>query len=153
MFKVSDLVFDRYSKLGYEKLNEPEKVFHCVWGLEAEVNNGGFHQYYFNSAGDQALDTVKSLEAIEAKHTALLVRQANALFGEAGPLSDRFARQNQLFALGEAKTTKMNEIEKQFMKYDDKLGQLIRSVCGQKWRGFRAEVRPRATTQQICHGA
>ena len=54
LFKVSDSVFDRYGKLGYEKLTWPEKVFVCVWGLEGEVNNGGFDQYYFNSSGDHA---------------------------------------------------------------------------------------------------
>src|SRR5262245_24322969 len=97
MFKISDAVFARFTKLGFEKLSAPEKVFQCVWGLEAEVNNGGFSKFYFNSAGDHAADTVKSLEAIGAEHTANLVRRANALFGEAGPSPDRFKRQKQLF--------------------------------------------------------
>jgi hypothetical protein len=85
LFKISDRVFDRYFKLGYDKLSPPEKVFVCVWDLEAQVNNGGFHQYYFNSSGDHALDTVDALAAIGAKYTAGLVKQANALFGAAGP--------------------------------------------------------------------
>ena len=74
LFKVSDLVFNRYATVGYGELSRPEKVFVCVWGLEGEVNNGGFDQYYFNSSGDHALDTIESLEAIDAKHTANLVR-------------------------------------------------------------------------------
>jgi hypothetical protein len=85
LFKASDFVFDRYAKLGSDKLTTPEKVFVCVWGLEGEVNNGGFDQYYFNSSGDHALDAEESLKAIGAKHTAQLVKQANALFGASSP--------------------------------------------------------------------
>jgi len=136
LFKVSDLVFDRYGKLGYDKLTRPEKVFVCVWGLEGEVNNGGFDQYYFNSAGDHALDSVESLEAIGAKHTANLVRQANALFGEAGPSADRFARQKQLHAFADAKTKKMNEIDEEFFKYKDKLGQLLEAYVAKNAETF-----------------
>jgi hypothetical protein len=91
----------------------------------------------FNSAGEEVRDAVKSLETIGAKHTANLVRQANALFGEAGPSYDRFRRQDQLFALGEAKTKKMNEIEKQFMKYDDKLGILLEAYVAKNAEAFR----------------
>lgn len=137
LFKVSDFVFDRYAKLGYDKLSRPEKVFVCIWGLEGEVNNGGFDQYYFNSAGDHALDTVESLEAIGAKHTANLVRQANALFGETGPSPDRFARQKQLDALGDAKTKKLNEIEEEFFRYEDELGQLLESYVSKNAEAFR----------------
>jgi hypothetical protein len=63
-------------------------VFVCVWELEADVNNGGFDQYYFNSSGDLAGDAVESLNAIGAKNTADVVRQANALFGAGGPAVD-----------------------------------------------------------------
>jgi hypothetical protein len=139
LFKVSDRVFDRYGKLGYNKLAQPEKVLACVWGLEGEVNNGGFDQYYFNSSGDHALDAVPSLEAIGAKHTANLVREANALFGDAGPSPDRFTRQKQLDALGDAKTKKMNEIEEEFFKYKDKLGQLLQSYVSTNAAAFRAD--------------
>jgi hypothetical protein len=137
LFKISDRVFDRYGKLGYEKLSEPEKVFHCIWQLEAEVNNGGFDQYYFNSAGDQALDTVKSLETIGANHTAGLVREANALFGESGPSPQRFTRQKQLNALRHAKGKKMDEIDKEFYKYKDNLEQLLEAYVSKNADAFR----------------
>jgi hypothetical protein len=127
LFKVCDFVFHRYAKLGYDKLTTPEKVFVCVWGLDGEVNNGGFDQYYFNSSGDHALDAEESLTAIGAKQTAQLVEQANALFGASGPSPDRAARQLQLDALGEARTKKMNEIDEEFMKSKDNLEELLRA--------------------------
>jgi hypothetical protein len=34
--------------------------------LEAEVNNGGFHQYFYNSAGDNTAEAIRALEEIGA---------------------------------------------------------------------------------------
>lgn len=125
LFKVSDRVFAKYFKTGLEDLAEPERVFICLWQLEAQVNNGGFHQFYFNSSGNLARDTVSSLQAIGAEHTANLVRKANALFGKTGPSSEWSERQEQLEALGDSKTRMMDDIEAEFMHYTDKLGQLL----------------------------
>jgi hypothetical protein len=67
-----------------------------VWTLEAEVNNGGFDQYYFNSAGDLAMQTVEALKAIGAVKTAVLLDCANKEFPEALPPVDRAERQRVL---------------------------------------------------------
>jgi hypothetical protein len=139
LFEVSDFVFDRYAKVGFDKLSPPEKVFVCVWGLEAEVNNGGFDQYYFNSSGDHAQDAEVSLKAIGAKHTAQLVKLGNALFGASGPSPNRAARQKQLDALGDAKTKKMNEIEDEIMKYKDNLEELLRAYVSRNAEAFRSQ--------------
>lgn len=127
LFKVSDFIFDRYAALGYGKLATSEKVFVCVWGLEGEVNNGGFDQYYFNSSGDHAADAEESLRAIGAQHTAQLVKQANVLFGASGPSPNRAARQKQLDTLGDVKTKKLNEVEEEFLKYKDNLEELLKA--------------------------
>jgi len=137
LFKISDLVFARYTKLGFENLSPHEKVFQCVWGFEAEVNNGGFNQYYFNSAGDHAAETVKSLEVIGANQTANLVRRANMLFGEAGPSPDRFKRQKELFALEDAgKNKDMESITKEFLKYNDPVGKLLEVYVSKNAEAF-----------------
>jgi hypothetical protein len=138
MFRISDLVFDRYTRLGFEKLSAQEKVFQCIWGLEAEVNNGGFDQFYFNSAGNHAADTITSLEMIGANHTANLVRRANALFGEDGPSPDRFARQEQLFALeGKEKTKDLEDITEAFLEYKDPLGKMLEAYVSKNAEAFR----------------
>ena len=137
LFKVCDQVFDRYGKVGYDQLAQPEKVFVCVWGLEGEVDNGGFDQYYFNSSGDHALDSVESLESIGAKQSANLVRQANSLFGKTGPLPDQAARQRQLDALDDAEKKMMNAIEKEFYKCEDNLDQLLKTYVYKNAEDFQ----------------
>jgi hypothetical protein len=38
-----------------------EVILYCVHYFDAEVRNGGFHQYFMNSAGDAALITLEAL--------------------------------------------------------------------------------------------
>ena len=62
-------------------MSEPERVFVAVWTLEADVNNGGFDQYYVNSSGDYAWFAPQALRAVGAEKTAEIVEQANTAFG------------------------------------------------------------------------
>ena len=137
-FPVDDLLmlFKRYGTLGYDKLSRPEQMFVCVWDLEGEVNNGGVDQYYFNTSGDHALDAPKALEAIAARHTSNLLRQANELFGESGPSPDRASRQKQLHALDGTRIRKIKAIEEEFFKYTDDLGKLLETYVSKNVDAF-----------------
>ena len=59
---------------------EKTKVVALIEALEAEVNNGGFDQFFFNNAGDQTAETIEALIAIGATHTASIVRAAATSF-------------------------------------------------------------------------
>ena len=37
----------KIEEYGFDVLTEPEKVLATIWLLEAEVNNGGFDQFFF----------------------------------------------------------------------------------------------------------
>ena len=87
---------NKYIADGPRGLTRLEALGVGVWMLEAEVNNGGFDQYYFNSAGDLALQTVEALQAIGAPNTASLLAAANEEFPDAIPPADRFERQRVL---------------------------------------------------------
>ena len=47
------------------------EIQNLVDELEAEINNGGFDQYFFNSAGDKAAEAINALEAIGANKQPL----------------------------------------------------------------------------------
>lgn len=103
------------------ELTPAERVFVCIWQLEAEVNNGGFYQYYSNSAGDLAADTPAALEAIGAMQTAVIVKGANGLF-PGGPPEDRDARCDMLDALDD---NLFEQFDTAFLRYDENLSQLL----------------------------
>src|SRR5687768_790603 len=51
---LSDHVFGRPGPEGFSGLTEAEQTVYCIAGLERDVNNGGFAQFFLNSSGDQA---------------------------------------------------------------------------------------------------
>lgn len=55
------------------ELTDSQKYFLFIANLEREVNNGGFHQFFFNSSGDHVHETLKGLKAIGAFKTANIV--------------------------------------------------------------------------------
>lgn len=82
-----------------EALSEPERVFYITQGLEMEVNNGGFWQFFFNTPTDIFGETAAAFEAIGADKTAALYREAVVAFGEEMP-EDRVSRIKMLGEFG-----------------------------------------------------
>ena len=79
-----------------DKLTEPQKLFFYIQSLEREINNGGFNQYFFNSSGDFAHQTVQSLQTIGANTTADILQKAIDQFPDKKAPQDRTQRQEVL---------------------------------------------------------
>jgi hypothetical protein len=100
------------------------EVQELVDALEDEVNNGGFHQFFFNNAGDNTEETIQALEAIGAARMADIVRRAAAMFPGGMPPKDRFLRQDVLlenFPRAEA----FKSLDDEFFAYPENLASLI----------------------------
>lgn len=98
----------------WTKLSRQERIVLAVWQLEAEVNNGGFDQYFRNSAGEHAPFAIEALLEIGAPNCAAVVGRATQLvlggawdwsaarnaFGDASPnTGDAFEPLDQEFYL------------------------------------------------------
>ncbi len=102
------------------------QVQELVDAVEDEVNNGGFHQFFYNNAGDNTEETIQALEAIGATRIADIVRRAAAMFPGGMPPKDRFSRQDILlekFPRAEA----FKSLDDEFFAYPDNLASLIAS--------------------------
>jgi len=108
----------------FGELTEEEKLLVAIWDLEAEVNNGGFSQYYFNSGGDNALFVVDALNRIGAHSTARIVQQANDYFGLDGPPSDIDRRQEIILAISDREEKPWEALDSAFYEYPDDLESL-----------------------------
>jgi hypothetical protein len=124
VIEVSNLVLASARERGFEHLTETEQVIVTVWEVEAEVNNGGFDQYYFNSSFDPRF-APSALEKIGAPKMAAIVSRANAVFGPEGPARDRFVRQEKLEQLGESKKELLNKLDNEFYGYPEPLTTLM----------------------------
>jgi hypothetical protein len=83
---------DKADKLGLSALSKTERVVHLVNVFNFEVLNGTLSQFFYNSAGDHAVETVPALEAVRAKRAAAALRGANHLFPRGAPPADRMKR-------------------------------------------------------------
>jgi hypothetical protein len=64
-------VLDRRQEVGFERLSGPQRVVYCAFLFEAEVCNGGIMQFFGNSSGNHAADTLEALRVLghpEAYH-------------------------------------------------------------------------------------
>lgn len=123
---LSDLVYSRGGPAGLEGLRPAEQVVYCVDGLEREVNNGGFEQFFLNSPGDYAAETEAALRTMGAAHTAGLLEQAMSVF-PGGPAPDQDTRGEQVDALSEEARESLDALTVEFLEYRDDLTALLRA--------------------------
>src|SRR5690349_17537249 len=93
---MSNLVYAREARLGFDALSEAEKVVFCLDKLEQEVNNGGFEQYFRNASGDNAVVTPAALRTLGASQVASIVEKALELFPNQQPSRIRDEREEQM---------------------------------------------------------
>ena len=84
------VVFDNLSEKqpdNYEKefetvisWNKSRQAIYMIWALEAEVNNGGYNQFYFNSSGQFYKYLPDALRLVGANKFADLTERANKTF-------------------------------------------------------------------------
>ena len=116
------VVIDRFEQAGAGGLSEPQLNYLTLWWLDADVSNGGFTQYFFNSTGDLAGHAAEAAEAIGAKEAARIFRKAAALFGPGGPPADRDTRMEQLSMIDSAA---LKALDTEYYACSDDLRELL----------------------------
>ena len=125
LIALSENPATRFWKVNFQELSKPEQVFVCVWELEAQVNNGGFEQYFHNSSGDNAQSVVAALQSIGANLTAGIVERAIGVFGSNGPSPDESQRQAVVENLSEEQKEVWNKLDAEFFRYPNNLTELL----------------------------
>jgi hypothetical protein len=121
----------KYIASGPEALSDLEKVGVGVWLLDAEVNNGGFDQYYFNTRGVLAVHTVKSLRSIGAHQTASMLEAANAEIPKLPLPEDRSERNRLLDEVREKRSFHPLDTE-YYQERENRIGLLAKYLRSQK---------------------
>jgi hypothetical protein len=110
-------------RLEFEKQTEPQRVFSAIWELEAEVNNGGFSQFFFNKDSDLIIYAPAALRAIGAVSCAGTVDRA---IDVVAPLLPEWnARREKIAALGEEQEDRLDALDSEFYAYPDNLTDLL----------------------------
>jgi hypothetical protein len=111
------------SKAEFRALEPRVQIACCLHRLEAEVNNGGFHQFFANS-GEYLPETLHALSAIEATATrALLERAAAVAFPDGYPVNPG-GYENAL-ADFDAVADELEPLDSEFYAYAEPLADLV----------------------------
>ena len=107
-----------------DNLTEEQKNFFFNQNLEREINNGGLNQYFYNSSGDFAHETINSLKIISADKTANILQQAIDQFPDKTVPRNRTERQEILEKIEETISEIFEELDERFFVYEDDLNTL-----------------------------
>ena len=104
--------------------------------LEMEVNNGGFHQYFWNSTGQFTHQTVKALEAAGSILFLGLLKSAIAFFPDGTVPADRGKRQDMLEKI-DPEMEVFNSLDTEFYLYKEDWWGLMISHIRENIEAFR----------------
>ncbi|MBV9657323.1 MAG: DMP19 family protein, partial [Verrucomicrobia bacterium] len=117
-------IYQRRQALGFVHLSPTEQVIMAVWSLKAEVNNGGFGQYFANSSGEHAETAAAALQHIGAERTRGLLLRAIAIIGGSPP-PGQTDRQLLLSRLPVRALAQLHELDLAFYDKPDDLNALL----------------------------
>ncbi len=114
-----------------EKLTEPQKTFCLNQQLEKEINSGGFSQYFFNSSGSFAHQTIISLRQINAISTADTLQLAIDEFPDSTVPKNELERREIMEKIEDKAEKIWEQLDKKFLAYEDNLYELNLSFIKQ----------------------
>ncbi len=103
---------------------DQREVATLIENLEAEINNGGFDQFFYNSAGDNTAEAIQALETIGANRMADIVKRAASKFPGNMPPKDRFVRQELLLDIS-PNAEAFEDLDAECYGYPDNLSDLL----------------------------
>lgn len=97
-----------------EDLTAGEQIVRVVWDLDAQVHNGGFHQYFSNSSGEGVPYVLWALDVIGATEVQWIVCHAIELLPVAVPWSNEALRWECMEQLGDAIEHALDQLSTSF---------------------------------------
>ena len=101
-----------------KKLSVGKQAIFSIWMLQAEVNNGWFNQFYYNSSGQFAEMALDGLKLIETNKYADLLEQANNKYLE---IKDKLEEKDDgtIESFGESyENNPLNKMDDEFYEFD-----------------------------------
>jgi Domain of unknown function (DUF4375) len=112
------------NKEEFRHLPRNAQVALCIHALEAEVNNGGFHQFFSNSSGEYVRETLAALSAVDAPKTRELLEHAIAVAFPGGYPTDAGSYQDALVDYDEVADA-LEVLDSRFFSYSEPLTDLV----------------------------
>jgi endogenous inhibitor of DNA gyrase (YacG/DUF329 family) len=115
---------------GFDTLSDAEKLYYALTLFQNEVNNGGFHQFFFNSSGayydliESGLVTFDEPQALELLHQARQI-----VFPDAPVPVDTETRREQMRRCA---PSQLDELDRRFYACPDTLTPKLQAFARQR---------------------
>ena len=107
------------------KLVPGARAMYLTWIVDAEVNNGGFNQYYYNTDGKFASEAVAAFEYFGATQHAAVMKDANDVWMSEAAEMARFKTEGTLEAFSESyEYTKLGPLDERYFQLAEDLSRL-----------------------------
>lgn len=98
------------------------RMLYATWIVEAEVNNGGFNQYFRNTNAKTAQAAIDGFNLIGAKQHAELMADAMQIRDAERAEMQKYKREGSMESFSESyKSTKLNELDDKFYALTENL--------------------------------
>jgi len=115
---------------GFETLAETEKLYYALTLLQHEVNNGGFHQFFFNSSGSYYDLIENGLATFDEPQTRELLHRAKEIvFAEMPVPVDMEVRRERM---RECAPSDLDELDQRFHSMPDTLTPKLKSFARER---------------------
>ena len=105
---------ERCVSIGFDRLSDGEKLLFRIQSLFLEISYNGLSGYFWNSAGDEAIELLADLKKIGAHHTAKTLERTFQVFPSGMPPKDRSERCELLSEIGDEVDRVFDEVEDEF---------------------------------------
>jgi hypothetical protein len=134
-WELSDYIDNCLVKGDYSKereiilrLSPPLRVSYISIRLEMEVNNGGFSQYFFNSAGKFAFEAPESLLIAGASNKAMIAQSALDTVTEKRMSKEEYLQRHSKRELNEESfAEQLEELDNQYFEIEEDLWDVLGS--------------------------
>ena len=98
------------------------RAIYATWLVDAEVNNGGFNQYFFNSSGRYSGEALAGYELLGAEEYAAVMRSAIATFEVDRQRLEPYYRAHTLESFSESYGhTDLGEVDQRYYALGDRI--------------------------------
>ena len=125
LINLSESAATKVGKEEFEQQSLPQKVFTAIWEVEAEVNNGGFSQYFLNDSAESASFVVKALTTIGAPKTADICSRAIVIAFPGGLPQTAEAVRSIATDFSEDILARLEPLDQEFFAYPHNLTDLL----------------------------
>ena len=119
LIELSESERSMFGKIDFAEQPRPQQVFSAIYGLEGEVNMGGFGQWFLNTEPEAIAFAPEALREIGATNAAAIVQKAVSAVGLLP--SDV----HELEGLLEWRAAELQGFDEEFMAYPDNLTELL----------------------------